>query len=70
MIRKRARDSSLFYINFFHWKGGIEMEEKEVVVEETTNEEVEELEVQTTFNEDGIDILVEDGEVENEYKND
>lgn len=45
------------------------MEEKEVVVEETTNEEVEELEVQTTFNEDGIDILVEDGEVENEYKN-
>ena len=46
------------------------MEEKEVVVKETTNEEVEELEVQTTFNEDGIDILVEDGEVENEYKND
>lgn len=46
------------------------MEKKEVVVEETTNEEVEELEVQTTFNEDGIDILVEDGEVENEYKND
>ncbi len=46
------------------------MEEKEVVVEETTKEEVEELEVQTTFNEDGIDILVEDGEVENEYKND
>ena len=46
------------------------MEEKEVVVEETTNEEVEELEVQTTFNEDGIDSLVEDGEVENEYKND
>lgn len=46
------------------------MEEKEVVVEETTNEEVEELEVQTTFNEDGIDILVEGGEVENEYKND
>ena len=45
------------------------MEEKEVVVEETTKEEVEELEVQTTFNEDGIDILVEDGEVENEYKN-
>lgn len=46
------------------------MEEKEVVVEETANEEIEELEVQTTFNEDGIDILVEDGEVENEYKND
>ena len=46
------------------------MEEKEVVVKETTKEEIEKLEVQTTFNEDGIDILVEDGEVENEYKND
>nr|DAF33897.1 MAG TPA: hypothetical protein [Caudoviricetes sp.] len=45
------------------------MEEKEIVVEETTKE-VEELEVQTTFNEDGMDILVEDGEIENEYKND
>lgn len=43
------------------------MEEKKVVVEETTNEE---LEVQSTFNEDGMDILVEDGEIENEYKND
>ena len=46
------------------------MEEKEVVVKETTKEEIEELEVQTTFNEDGIDILVKDGEVENKYKND
>lgn len=45
------------------------MEEKEIVVEEATKE-VEELEVQTTFNEDGMDILVEDGEIENEYKND
>lgn len=45
------------------------MEEKEIVVEETTKE-VEELEVQTTFNEDGMDILVEDGEIKNEYKND
>ena len=45
------------------------MEEKEIVVEETTKE-VEELEVQTTFNEDEMDILVEDGEIENEYKND
>ena len=45
------------------------MEAKEIVVEETTKE-VEELEVQTTFNEDGMDILVEDGEIENEYKND
>lgn len=31
--------------------------------------EKEVLEVQTTFNEDGIDILVEEGEVENEHKN-
>lgn len=45
------------------------MEEKEIVVEETTKE-FEKLEVQTTFNEDGMDILVEDGEIENEYKND
>lgn len=45
------------------------MEEKKIVVEETTKE-VEELEVQTIFNEDGMDILVEDGEIENEYKND
>lgn len=44
------------------------MEEKEVVVEETTKE-VEELEVQTTFNEDELNVLVEDGEIENEYKN-
>ena len=31
------------------------------------NEEkiVEELEVQNTFNEDGLDVLVEDGEIEN-----
>lgn len=45
------------------------MEEKEVVVEKTTKE-VEELEVQTTFNEDDLNVLVEDGEIENEYKND
>lgn len=38
--------------------------EKEVVVEETAQEE---LEVQTTFNEDPIDILVEEGSVENVY---
>lgn len=38
------------------------MEEKELVVKETTNEE---LEVQTIFNEDGLDILVEDGTIEN-----
>jgi len=42
------------------------MGEKEKVVEQTTNEQnVEELEIQTTFNEDGIDVLVEDGIVEN-----
>ena len=32
--------------------------------------EKEILEVQTTFNEDGLDVLVEEGEIENEYKND
>lgn len=35
------------------------MEEKETL--ETT----EELEIQTTFNEDGLDVLVEDGTIEN-----
>ncbi len=34
------------------------MENEKVIIEE-------ELEVQTTFNEDGLDILVEDGTVEN-----
>lgn len=29
------------------------------------NEKIEELEVQTIFNEDGLDVLVEDGTVEN-----
>lgn len=29
-------------------------------------ENVEELEVQTTFNEDGLNILVEDGKIENQ----
>lgn len=42
------------------------MGKKEKVVEKTTVEQnVEELEIQTTFNEDGIDVLVEDGIVEN-----
>lgn len=40
---------------------------KETVVEETTQEE---LEVQTTFNEDSIEILVEEGSVENVHKED
>jgi hypothetical protein len=47
-------------------KRGLIMGKKEKVVEKTTNEQnVEELEIQTTFNEDRIDILVEDGIVEN-----
>lgn len=42
------------------------MGKKEKAVEQTTNEQnVEELEIQTTFNEDGIDVLVDDGIVEN-----
>jgi hypothetical protein len=47
-------------------KRGLIMGKKEKGVEKTTNEQnVEELEIQTTFNEDGIDVLVEDGIVEN-----
>lgn len=48
------------------------MEEKELITEEVIDgigaDELEalEAEVQTTFNEDTIDILVEDGEIENE----
>lgn len=44
------------------------MEEKEIVVEEATNEEIEVLEVQNTFNTDSIDVLVEseDCTVENQ----
>jgi hypothetical protein len=42
------------------------MDKKEKVVEQMTNEQnAEELEIQTTFNEDGIDVLVDDGIVEN-----
>lgn len=43
------------------------MEEKKEVLEEV-QESIEE--VQTTFNTDGLDVLVEEGSVENEYKND
>mgnify|MGYP004539877355 CR=1 FL=1 len=44
---------------FYFSKGGKKkMENEKVIIEE-------ELEVQTTFNEDGLDILVEDGTVEN-----
>lgn len=43
------------------------MEEKNEVVEEVV-ETTEEVEVQTTFNQDGLDVLVEEGVVENEYK--
>lgn len=43
-------------------------------MEEVKNEVLEEVqiedEIQNTVNEDGLDILVEEGSVENEYKND
>lgn len=45
------------------------MEEKDLTVEETTNNDEVIEEIQNTFNEDGLEILVEDGEIENEYKN-
>lgn len=45
------------------------MEEKDLIVEETTNNDEVTEEIQNTFNEDGLEILVEDGEIENEYKN-
>lgn len=35
-------------------------------MEELENVQNEELEVQTTFNEDGLDVLVEDGTIENQ----
>ena len=38
-------------------EGGVNVEELE--------QEVKELEMQDTFNEDNLDVLVEDGEVEN-----
>ena len=49
------------------------MEEvKEIVTEEVTEEKVEErpedIELQTTFNSDGLDVLCEDAEIENENK--
>lgn len=45
------------------------MEEKDLIVEETTNNDEVIEEIQNTFNENGLEILVEDGEIENEYKN-
>lgn len=42
---------------------GLFSKKEEVTEQVTENVEIEE--VQTTFNEDGIDILVEEGEVEN-----
>lgn len=48
------------------------MEEKELVQVEENEETVEErptdVEVQTTFNEDSIDLLCEEAKVENEEK--
>lgn len=43
------------------------VEEKKVeeVTEEVIEERPEDVEVQTTFNEDGLDVLVEEGSVEN-----
>lgn len=43
-------------------------ENKETVVEEVVEETTEDMEVQTTLNQDGLDVLVEEGVVENEYK--
>lgn len=43
-------------------------ENKETVVEEVVEETTEEMEVQTTFNQDSLEVLVEEGVVENEYK--
>lgn len=39
--------------------------DKKVETNENVVENNEELEIQTTFNEDGIDVLVEDGIIEN-----
>ena len=39
--------------------------DKKIETNENVIENNEELEIQTTFNEDGIDVLVEDGIVEN-----
>lgn len=44
--------------------------EEEKIVNTPIEEQGEELEIQNTFNEDGLDVLVEEGSVENEYKND
>lgn len=38
--------------------------DKKVETNENVVENNEELEIQTTFNEDGIDVLVEDGTIE------
>ena len=47
-------------------------EVKEIVTEEVTEEKVqerpEEVEIQTTFNEDSMDVLCEDADIENEEK--
>lgn len=44
--------------------------EEEKIVNTPIEEQGEELEIQNNFNEDGLDVLVEEGSVENEYKND
>lgn len=45
------------------------MKKKEKILEEVEKEIIEEIIEQTTFNEDGVEVLVEEGVVENEYKN-
>jgi hypothetical protein len=63
----RKRRWSLFIINNF-FKGGIKMEEKiteEKVIESDCEKELSVEEIQTTFNEDSLDVLTEEGSVEN-----
>lgn len=60
MTQKISKTSNLRRFFIFPKKEDGNMENKEII------ENVEE--VQTTFNEDGLDVLVEDGNVENETK--
>jgi hypothetical protein len=63
----KKRRWSLFIINNF-FKGGIKMEEKiteEKVIESDCEKELSVEEIQTTFNEDSLDVLTEEGSVEN-----
>lgn len=44
------------------------MENEKVLNEEMVEEKPNDVEIQTTFNEDSMDVLCEDAEVENENK--